>query len=88
MRAGDLARDELLELDPGGVVIPFAGQPCARPMRVCVGTMPSRVSVSGRRFIERPACYTLLVNMFPFLLRLGVPASVLASVNGPRIVRC
>jgi rSAM/selenodomain-associated transferase 2 len=47
-----------------------------------VRTIPARVSVSGRRFIERPLYYTLLVNVFPLLFRLGVPASVLAVAYG------
>jgi rSAM/selenodomain-associated transferase 2 len=47
-----------------------------------IRTVPSRVTVSGRRFIERPLYYTLLVNLFPLLFRLGVPASVLAVWYG------
>jgi rSAM/selenodomain-associated transferase 2 len=39
----------------------------------------ARVTVSGRRFIERPVFYTLLVNAFPALFRLGVPAKRLAA---------
>lgn len=41
-------------------------------------TVPACVRVSGRRFIERPFFYTALVNVYPTLYRLGVPASVLA----------
>jgi rSAM/selenodomain-associated transferase 2 len=47
-----------------------------------IRTLPFRVTVSGRRFIERPLYYTLLVNLFPILFRLGVPASVLAEGYG------
>jgi rSAM/selenodomain-associated transferase 2 len=47
-----------------------------------VRTIPSQVVVSGRRFIQRPFYYTLLVNLFPFLFQLGVPASVLAVWYG------
>ena len=47
-----------------------------------VRTIPARVAVSGRRFIERPSYYMLLVNLFPLLFRLGVPASVLAAWYG------
>ena len=45
-------------------------------------TIPAQVTVSGRRFIERPFYYTLLVNVFPLLFRLGVPASMLAVWYG------
>jgi rSAM/selenodomain-associated transferase 2 len=41
-------------------------------------TVPARVRVSGRRFLERPIFYTSLVNLYPALYRLGVPPSVLA----------
>jgi rSAM/selenodomain-associated transferase 2 len=47
-----------------------------------VRTIPARVAVSGRRFIARPFYYTLLVNVFPLLFRLGVPASTLAVWYG------
>lgn len=40
--------------------------------------VPARVRVSGRRFIERPVRYTLLVNLYPALFRLGVPPALLA----------
>ena len=50
--------------------------------RGIVRTVPARVTVSGRRFIERPLYYMLLVNLFPLLFRLGVPASVLAAWYG------
>jgi rSAM/selenodomain-associated transferase 2 len=42
----------------------------------------SRVIVSGRRFLERPIYYTLAVNLFPLLFRLGVPPGVLARLYG------
>lgn len=42
----------------------------------------ARVRVSGRRFIERPLFYTLVVNVFPALYRIGVPAVLLAHVYG------
>ncbi len=38
----------------------------------------SRVRVSGRRFLRHPLRDTLLVNLFPLLYRLGVPAQRLA----------
>jgi len=47
-----------------------------------VRTIPFRVTVSGRRFIERPLYYALLVNLFPLMFRLGVPARVLAVWYG------
>ena len=43
-----------------------------------VRVVPARVRVSGRRFIERPVLYTLIVNIYPTLYRLGVPPSLLA----------
>jgi hypothetical protein len=44
--------------------------------------VPARVLVSGRRFVARPVYYTLLVNLFPLLYRLGLPPRVLASFYG------
>ena len=38
----------------------------------------SRVTVSGRRFIERPLFFTAVVNVFPALYRLGVSPETLA----------
>lgn len=38
------------------------------------------VQVSGRRFIERPLFYTLLVNVFPLLYALGVPPRTLVKL--------
>jgi hypothetical protein len=43
-----------------------------------VRIVPARVRVSGRRFIERPVFYTLVVNAYPALYRLGVPPAWLA----------
>ncbi len=45
-------------------------------------TVPARVKVSGRRFLQRPVYYTFLVNVFPAMYRLGVPASTLARLYG------
>lgn len=47
-----------------------------------IRTVPASVVVSGRRFLARPAYYTLLVNIFPLLYRLGMPPRVLASLYG------
>lgn len=47
-----------------------------------VVTVPASVRVSGRRFLTRPAYYTLLVNVFPLLYRLGMPPRVLANLYG------
>jgi rSAM/selenodomain-associated transferase 2 len=56
----------------------------SRKLRILgvVRTIPAQVIVSGRRFIEHPLYYALLVNLFPLLFRLGVPASVLAVWYG------
>ncbi|MHB8381599.1 MAG: TIGR04283 family arsenosugar biosynthesis glycosyltransferase [Candidatus Binataceae bacterium] len=40
--------------------------------------VPANVSVSGRRFLERPIYHAALMNIFPILYRLGVPAASLA----------
>ena len=45
-----------------------------------IRTVAARVRVSGRRFLARPTRYTLLVNAFPLLYRLGVPAPLLARL--------
>ena len=45
-------------------------------------TVPARVQVSGRRFLQRPVYYTFLVNVFPAMYRLGVPATTLARLYG------
>jgi len=47
-----------------------------------IRTVNARVRVSGRRFLERPVYYTLVVNLFPLLRRLGVPAARLARHDG------
>jgi rSAM/selenodomain-associated transferase 2 len=43
-----------------------------------VAIVPASVRVSGRRFLAHPIRDTLLVNAFPLLYRLGVPAERLA----------
>jgi rSAM/selenodomain-associated transferase 2/rSAM/selenodomain-associated transferase 1 len=43
-------------------------------------TVPAEVEVSGRRFETRPVYYTTLVNVFPWLYRLGVPPAALARL--------
>ena len=43
-----------------------------------IARVPASVRVSGRRFLAHPLRDTLLVNLFPLLYRLGVPASTLA----------
>ena len=43
-----------------------------------VARVPARVTVSGRRFIARPVFFTLVVNIFPALYRLGVSPEALA----------
>ncbi len=45
-----------------------------------VARCSAEVRVSGRRFQARPVYYTTLVNVFPLLYRLGVPARTLASL--------
>jgi len=40
----------------------------------------ANVTVSGRRFVERPIYYAVLTNFFPLLYRLGVPAASLARL--------
>ena len=45
-----------------------------------IRTLRSRVTVSGRRFVARPVFYTVLVNVFPLLYRLGVSAERLARL--------
>lgn len=47
-----------------------------------VVTVPACVRVSGRRFLTRPAYYTFLMNVFPLLYRLGMPARVLENLYG------
>jgi hypothetical protein len=42
--------------------------------------VPATVRVSGRRFLAHPLRDTLLINVFPLLYRLGVPASRLAKL--------
>ncbi|MHB8876506.1 MAG: TIGR04283 family arsenosugar biosynthesis glycosyltransferase [Myxococcaceae bacterium] len=45
-----------------------------------IRTVPSRVRVSGRRFLARPFYFTLVVNLLPALYRLGVPPRHLAGL--------
>jgi hypothetical protein len=47
-----------------------------------IRTVPATVHVSGRRFLSRPLYYTLLMNIFPVLYRLGMAPRVLASLYG------
>ena len=47
-----------------------------------IRTVPSSVRVSGRRFQARPFTYLILMNVFPLLYRLGVPARALARLYG------
>ncbi len=47
-----------------------------------IRTVAASVHVSGRRFLARPVYYTFLVNVFPLLYRLGVPAQTLARFYG------
>ena len=47
-----------------------------------IRTVPARVHVSGRRFLQHPIYYTFLVNVFPAMYRLGVPATTLARLYG------
>ena len=42
-------------------------------------TVPASVRVSGRRFLRHPLRDTFLVNVFPLLYRMGVPARTLAG---------
>ncbi len=41
------------------------------------------VTVSGRRFLERPVYYTTLVNLFSLLFRLGIPVEWMARRYHP-----
>jgi rSAM/selenodomain-associated transferase 2 len=47
-----------------------------------IARVPVRVLVSGRRFQARPIAYTLMVNVYPLLFRLGVSAELLARFYG------
>jgi len=47
-----------------------------------IRTVPCSVRVSGRRFQSRPLRYLVLMNVFPFLYRLGVTPRVLARLYG------
>lgn len=43
-------------------------------------TVPAVVRVSGRRFVARPVFFTVVVNIFPALYRLGVSAERLSKL--------
>jgi rSAM/selenodomain-associated transferase 2 len=43
-------------------------------------TVPAVVRVSGRRFVARPVFFTVVVNVFPALYRLGVSAERLSKL--------
>lgn len=45
-------------------------------------TVPACVTVSGRRFVARPVFYAAVMNLFPLLFRLGVPARTLSALYG------
>lgn len=45
-----------------------------------IHTCAASVRVSGRRFEQRPVVYTAMVNVFPWLYRLGVPPVALARL--------
>lgn len=45
--------------------------------------VPAQVTVSGRRFVERPLYYAMLMNIFPLLHRCGVPPCRLARIYKP-----
>jgi GT2 family glycosyltransferase len=45
-----------------------------------IGRARTSVTVSGRRFLESPVRYTLLVNTFPLLFRMGVAPEKLAAL--------
>ncbi len=47
-----------------------------------VQTVPATVEVSGRRFLARPLAFTIAVNVFPLLYRLGVSPQRLARWYG------
>ena len=47
-----------------------------------IARLSGRVSVSGRRFQERPVYYTAAVNVFPLLYRSGAPPATLRRLYG------
>lgn len=47
-----------------------------------IRVVPSRVTVSGRRFLARPIYYALVVNVIPALYAAGVPARALERLYG------
>jgi len=48
--------------------------------RGTLARVPARVTVSGRRFIARPIFFTVMVNVFPALYRLGAAPEALARL--------
>jgi rSAM/selenodomain-associated transferase 2 len=47
-----------------------------------IRTVPAWVRVSGRRFIDRPLYYAVIMKVLPLLFRAGVPADRLARLYG------
>lgn len=47
-----------------------------------IHTVPANVFVSGRRFVAHPLYYTIIMNLFPLLYRLGIPTTLLARFYG------
>lgn len=45
-----------------------------------IARVKASVTVSGRRFLERPVFFTAVVNVFPLLYRVGVPAHTLRKL--------
>lgn len=68
----------------------FPDQPLMEDLELCrrlrrlgrIRILPARVRVSGRRFLARPLYYTLIVNLFPALYRLGVAPATLRRLYG------
>lgn len=50
--------------------------------RGTIAIVQASVTVSGRRFLARPLFYTLVMNVFPMLYRLGVSPKTLNSLYG------
>ncbi len=50
-----------------------------------IRVVPSRVTVSGRRFLARPIYYTVAANVFPAMYALGVASATLKGLyDDPR----
>lgn len=71
----------------------YPEQPLMEDLELCrklrrmgrILTVRECVRVSGRRFLARPIYYTVTMNLFPLLYRLGVPSRLLAGFyNNPR----